>query len=103
MYAVIEIGGKQYRVSPEETILVEKIHEPVGTELKLEKVLLVNKDDTLILGKPYIENAYVLATIINHGKHKKIRVFKYKRRKNYRRTRGHRQPYTELKIAQIVA
>ncbi|MCF6465365.1 50S ribosomal protein L21 [Clostridium sp. Cult2] len=102
MYAVVETGGKQYRVQEGDIVFVEKIDTNEGEKIDLSKVLLVSKEDDLIVGKPYVEGAKVEATVLEQGKAKKIIVFKYKSKKNYRKKQGHRQPYTKLKIEKIV-
>lgn len=103
MYAVIETGGKQHKVTEGEILRVEKIDAEVGTEITFDKVMMVKKDDTVMVGKPYVDNASVTAEIVEQGKHKKIIVFKYKRKKNYQRKKGHRQRYTTLQIKAIAA
>ena len=103
MYAVIETGGKQHKVTEGEILRVEKIDAEVGTEITFDKVMMVKKDDTVMIGKPYVDNASVTAEIVEQGKHKKIIVFKYKRKKNYQRKKGHRQQYTALRIKAIAA
>ena len=103
MYAVIETGGKQHKVTEGEILRVEKIDAEVGTEITFDKVMMVKKDDTVMVGKPYVDNASVTAEIVEQGKHKKIIVFKYKRKKNYQRKKGHRQQYTALRIKAIAA
>ncbi|HSH34658.1 50S ribosomal protein L21 [Schnuerera sp.] len=102
MYAVVETGGKQYRVQEGDVVFVEKIDTEEGEKIDLSKVLLVSKEDDLLVGKPYVEGAKVEATVLEQGKAKKIIVFKYKAKKNYRKKQGHRQPYTKLKIEKIV-
>ena len=103
MYAVIETGGKQYRVAPGDTIKVEKLQFDVGTELEFPRVLAVYKDgeDKMIAGSEVAE-AKVRATITAHGRGDKIIVFKFKRKKQYKRTIGHRQAYTQLKVGDIL-
>ncbi|HHV78017.1 MAG TPA: 50S ribosomal protein L21 [Firmicutes bacterium] len=102
MYAVIETGGKQYKVSTGDVIWTEKINGEPGTTVKFDKVLLIHDNDgQTIIGKPYIEGASVSADIIKQGKAPKIVVFKYRHKSNYRRKYGHRQPYTSLKIGAI--
>ena len=102
MYAIIETGGKQYRVQEGDTVFVEKIDTEEGEKVDLSKVLLISKEDDLLVGKPYVEGAKVEATVLEQGKARKIIVFKYKAKKNYRKKQGHRQPYTKLKIENIV-
>ena len=102
MYAVIETGGKQYKVQEGDTVFVEKIDTDEGEKVELSNILLISKDDGLLVGKPYIEGAKIEATVLEQGKMRKIIVFKYKSKKNYKRKQGHRQPYTKLKIEKIV-
>jgi large subunit ribosomal protein L21 len=101
MYAIIETGGKQYKVSEGDVLKVEKLEAKVGETVELDRVLAVSKDNSLAVGTPLLENAKVSATIINQGKKDKITVFKYKPKKNYRKKQGHRQPFTQLKIEKI--
>lgn len=100
MYAIIRTGGKQYRVSEGDTIRVEKLPGEVGGEVELSDVLMVGGEKPLV-GKPLVKGATVKAEIVAQDRAKKIVVFKFKRRKKYRRKAGHRQPYTELKITGI--
>lgn len=100
-YAVVETGGKQYKVSEDDVIKVEKLDVEAGGLVDLEKVLLIGGEEVKI-GAPYVEGAKVTAEVVKNGKAKKIIVFKYKAKKNYRRKQGHRQPYTELKITSIL-
>jgi len=101
MFAVIETGGKQYRVTPGDLLRVERLDIKEGDLIKIEKVLAVGDGKDISLEKKALEKAKVLAEVIGHGKSDKVTVFKMKRRKNYRRTRGHRQPYTQIKIKEI--
>jgi large subunit ribosomal protein L21 len=103
VYAVIESGGKQHKVTEGEILRVEKIDAEIGAEITFDKVLMIKKDDTVMIGEPYVDNASVTAEVVEQGKHKKIIVFKYKRKKNYQRKQGHRQQYTTLQIKAIAA
>lgn len=100
MYAIVRAGGKQYRVEQGDTIYVERLESSVGEKVTLGEVLLVGGDETRV-GRPTIENAAVLAQVVAQGRDRKVRVFKYKKRKHYRRTRGHRQAFTALRIEAI--
>ena len=102
MYAVIKTGGKQYIVKEGERILVERLKGNPGEIVDLEEVLMVEKDGETMVGNPFVEGAVVKGEILGEKRGKKIIVFKMKRRKNYRRKKGHRQRYTELKINEIV-
>ena len=101
MYAIIEAGGKQLRVEPGSSIRVEKLGLAVGDEVSFDKVLLVQNDGSLSLGKPYLDGARVVGRVVDQGRDAKILVFRKKRRKQYRRTRGHRQPFTAVSIEKI--
>ena len=101
MYAVVECGGKQYRVAPGDVITVEKLPQEEGQEILLEKVLLISGEEGGRVGTPLVEGAKVKAKVVEHGKGKKILVFKYKPKKNYRKRYGHRQPYTRLLIQAV--
>jgi large subunit ribosomal protein L21 len=101
MYAVIRSGGKQYRVTPGQTIRLERVAGDVGSKLELKDVLLVQNDGDIQLGSPVLANAIVEATVVEQDRAKKIIVFKKKRKKQYRRTRGHRQNYTAVRIDKI--
>ncbi|MGH9446665.1 MAG: 50S ribosomal protein L21 [Terriglobia bacterium] len=101
MYAIIRTGGKQYKASPGQTIRVEKLPGPAGSEVEFNHVFAVRKE-TLRLGSPLVANAHVTGAIVRHGRGNKIRVLKYKRKKQYRRTQGHRQAYSEVLIREIV-
>ncbi|MBE0427007.1 MAG: 50S ribosomal protein L21 [Nitrospirae bacterium] len=103
MYAIIETGGKQYRVSPGKTLKVEKLPFKRGEDVTFDKVLMVNKEGKSIYGSPYVSEAKVIASVDNEGKAKKVLVFKQKPRKGYRKLRGHRQHYTALKIKEIIS
>jgi large subunit ribosomal protein L21 len=102
VYAIIRTGGKQYRVAEGDTIHVESLTAPVGETVTLGEVLLVGRDgEDTRLGAPLLQGATVAATVVESGRGEKIRVFKYKKRKHYRRTRGHRQSFTALRIDRI--
>jgi large subunit ribosomal protein L21 len=101
VYAIIQTGGKQYKVSEGDIVRVEKIEGDVGKIVEIRDVLLVSGPDGLRVGNPVVENASVIAEIIDHGRAKKVIVFKKKRRKGYKKKQGHRQPYTGLKIREI--
>ena len=101
MYAIVETGGKQYRVEAGSTIQVERLTGDVGATVELDKVRLVHGDAGLLIGQPLLAGAKVTAEIVRQGRTRSITVFKKKRRKNYRRTRGHRQEFTKLLITNI--
>ena len=103
MYAVIETGGQQFKVAAGETLKVEKLEGDVGSEVILDKILMVKTDDGVKVGNPYLEGAQVKAEIVDQDRDKKVIVFKYKRRKGYKKMRGHRQHFTKIKISTIVA
>ena len=103
MYAIIETGGKQIRVEPGHKVRVERLRAEVGESVQFDKVLLVADDEQTQVGTPHVEGTPVTARVLDHGRDKKIRVIKMKRRKNYRRTYGHRQDFTELEILSIGA
>lgn len=102
MYAIIETGSKQYKVTPGQTIAVEQLNIAEGNQIELDKVLLVADGEKITVGKPSIKGAKVLATSIGNRKQKKIIVFKYKPKVRYRRKIGHRQSYTQLNINEII-
>ncbi len=101
MYAIIETGGKQYRVTEGQTLKVEKLDSSPDETIEINKVLLVKKDDSTVVGAPYIEGASVKAKVLETAKDKKVLVFKKKPRKGYKRLKGHRQYYTKIKIESI--
>jgi large subunit ribosomal protein L21 len=103
MYAVIVTGGKQYRVSEGDVLKVEKLEAPLGQSIQLDKVLLVSNGEEIAVGSPYLDSCSVAADVVNHGRGKKIRIIKFRRRKNSVKHQGHRQDYTELKITGIKA
>ena len=101
MYAVVRTGGKQLRVTPGDRVRVEKMAGDVGSSISLEDVLLVSGDEGVKIGQPRVDGASIKGTITAQARHPKIRVFKMKRRKGYRRLQGHRQDYTEIEIQSI--
>lgn len=103
MHAVVVTGGKQYRVQEGDVIYVEKLEAEVDSSVELGNVLLVEKEDGIVIGKPVVEGAKVVAKVAAQGKAKKVIVFKYKRKKDYRRKHGHRQAYTKLVVEKIEA
>lgn len=103
MYAIIETGGKQYRVSEGDIITIEKLEANEGEAVQFDRVLTVVKDGSVTLGKPLIAGAKVTGQVMAQGKGKKILVFKYKAKSNYRRRQGHRQPFTKVVIEKIEA
>ena len=103
MYAVIKTGGKQYSVSEGDILNVEKLAGEVGESIVFDTVLTVVNDGDVMIGKPVVEGAKVTAKVVEHGKAKKIFVFKYKAKANYRKRQGHRQPYTQVEITSIEA
>ena len=103
MYAVIKTGGKQYRVAAGEKIKVEQIAADVGQEIVIDQVLAVGDGAELKVGTPLVSGATVKATVVAHGKHDKVRIFKMRRRKHYKKSQGHRQSYTELQIEAVSA
>ncbi len=103
MYAIVRTGGKQYQVACGDQLRVEKLEGNVGDSVDLNDVLMIVDGENVTVGQPVLENAKVTAKIAEHGKSKKVIVFKKKRRKGYRLRRGHRQMYTSLKIEEISA
>jgi large subunit ribosomal protein L21 len=103
MYAVIKTGGKQYRVAPGEKLKIEQIPADVGSQVVLDQVLMVADGDAVTVGQPLVSGAKVSVTVLAHGRHDKVRIFKMRRRKHYQKHQGHRQNYTEIKIDAINA
>ena len=101
MYAILETGGKQYRVEQGDTIYVEKLPYEELEIVELDKIVAVGKDDGIVVGKPYVDGATVTAKIAKNGKSKKITVFTYRSKKSSKRKLGHRQPYTKVQIDKI--
>jgi large subunit ribosomal protein L21 len=103
MYAVIQTGGKQYRVSQGDKLRVEKLGADEGAKVELDKVLMVADGDDVTIGTPYVKGGKVTATVKAHGRDKKVKIIKFKRRKHHLKRQGHRQWYTELEITKITA
>jgi large subunit ribosomal protein L21 len=103
MYAIVETGGKQYRIEEGAELKVEKLDAEPGKEIDLDKVLMTGQDESINVGTPYLENAKVTCEVLEHGRGKKVIVFKHKRRKDYRKKQGHRQDYTKIKVKSIQA
>ena len=101
MYAVIETGGKQYKVQNGDVIFVEKLEVEADSEITFDKVIAVGTDDGIKVGAPYVDGASVSAKVLKNGKNKKIYVMKYKSKKNEKKKIGHRQPYTKVQIVKI--
>ena len=101
MYAVIEACGKQYKVAEGDVVFFEKLDAEEGKKVTFDKVILVSNDKKVEVGAPYVKGIKVEGKVVSHGKGKKILVYKYKAKKNYRRTQGHRQPYTKVEITKI--
>ncbi|MBM4119345.1 MAG: 50S ribosomal protein L21 [Nitrospira sp.] len=103
MYAIVQTGGKQYRVQPGEVLQVESLPGNAGDTVELKQVCLINGDKGLQVGTPWVDRASVKAEIVRQGRTRSIMIFKKQRRKNYRRTKGHRQGFTQLRITAISA
>jgi large subunit ribosomal protein L21 len=103
MYAVIASGGKQYRVREGAVLRVEKLDAAEGANVEFDQVLLVGDGDKVSIGKPFLEGGKVQAVVMEQGKARKVEIVKFRRRQNYRRTKGHRQHFTQVKITGIVA
>lgn len=103
MYAIIECGGKQYRVAEGDVFRVELLKAEAGDELEINQIIAVKKEDDLIVGKPYVEGAKAVCKVLEHGKGKKLVAFRYKPKKNQRVKKGHRQPFTQLQVEKILA
>lgn len=103
MYAVILSGGKQYRVQEGDTLKLESLPVEVGETVNFDKILLIGEGEKVSLGRPYLDGGKVSATVVANGRHKKIQIVKFRRRKHHEKWQGHRQNYTEVKITQIKA
>ena len=103
MYAVIKTAGKQYRVAPGDVVRLDKLNQEVGDPVEFDNVLVIQDEEKAVIGQPLVEKARVVGTVVETGRARKIKVLKFKRRKQYRVQRGHRQPYTAVKIEAIHA
>ncbi len=103
MYAIVKTGGKQYQVSEGDVLYIEKLDIADGEKVVFEEILVVSKDGDVLVGTPVVEGAKVEGTVLKQGKGKKVIVFKYKPKKDYRKKQGHRQPYTKVQIDKILA
>ena len=103
MHAIIETGGKQYKVTEGDTLFIEKLEAEAGQAITFDKVLAILDGDKATFGAPVVEGASVAATVVKNGKGKKVRIFKYNPTKGYRKRQGHRQPYTKVQIGAIQA
>jgi len=103
MYAVIKTGGKQYRVAVGEKLKVEQIPADVDSQIIIDQVFMVGEGESVKIGTPVVAGATVTATVVSHGRHDKVKIFKMRRRKHYQKHQGHRQNYTELRIEAISA
>ncbi len=103
MYAVIQTGGKQYRVEKGATLKIEKLELGTGDSIEFDKVLMVQSDNALKIGQPFVEGGKVTATVVSQGRHKKVKIIKFRRRKHHMKQMGHRQYYTEVQITGISA
>lgn len=101
MYAVIETGGKQHRVSIGETLAIEKLEQKIGDKVDFDQILMVSDDKNVRIGQPYVEGAKVSAEVVEQGRNKKVSIIKFKRRKHQMKHQGHRQYYTKIKILDI--
>lgn len=101
MYAIIESCGKQYKVAEGDVVFFEKLDTEVGKKISFDKIVLVSDDKKVEVGAPYVKGVKIEGKVVEHGKGKKIIVYKYKAKKNYRRTQGHRQPFTKVEITKI--
>jgi large subunit ribosomal protein L21 len=103
MYAVILSGGKQYRVEQGQTLKLESLPGEVGSSIHFDQVLMIGEGSDITVGKPYVTGCKVMADIISHGRHSKIHIIKFRRRKHHEKWQGHRQNYTEVEIKEIIA
>jgi len=102
MYAIVTIGGKQYRVEPEAELVVERISAEPGETVEFGEVAMVEREGRVRVGTPYVRGAKVTCRVMSHGRGRKVEVFFYKAKENWKRSKGHRQPYTRLRVSEIV-
>ncbi len=102
MYAIVDIAGKQFRLAENQTVKVPRLQVPEGEKVTFDRVLLIASGEEVKVGQPVVEGAKVEASVLEHGREKKIIVFKKKRRKNYKRKKGHRQPFTKIAVDKII-
>ena len=102
MYAIVQTGGRQFRMTPDETLRIPKLDAAVGAKVELDHVLLVQGDAGMKLGRPVVQGAKVLAEVVGQGREEKIIVFHKRKRKRYQKKNGHRQPFTEIRVQKIV-
>ncbi len=102
MYAIVQTGGRQFRMAPEETLRIPKLEAAVGSQVELDHVLMVQGDAGTKLGRPVVQGAKVVAEVVGQGREEKIIVFHKRRRKRYQKKNGHRQPFTEIRVRKIV-
>jgi large subunit ribosomal protein L21 len=103
VYAIVETGGRQFRMEPDTTLRIPKVETPVGGILELDTVLLVQGDSGLSVGRPRVDGAKVVAEVVKQGREDKIVIFKKKRRKRFQKKNGHRQPFTEIRVKEILS
>ncbi|MBI2786329.1 MAG: 50S ribosomal protein L21 [Legionella longbeachae] len=101
MYAVIKTGGKQYTVKEGDVLKIELLPEDVGNEIQFEEILMLADGDTIVCGSPFVAKAIVKAEVMDHGRHKKVKIIKFRRRKHHMKQMGHRQYYSQVKITAI--
>jgi large subunit ribosomal protein L21 len=101
MYAILETGGKQYRVAEGDVLYIEKLNHVQGDTVVFDRVLAVSKDDSLTFGNPVVAGATISGTVLEQGRGKKVIIYKYKKKKDYRKKQGHRQPFTKVQIDKI--
>jgi len=103
LYAIVETGGRQFRMEPDKTLRIPKVEAPVGGTLELDTVLLVQGESGLSVGRPRVDGAKVVAQVVKQGREEKVLIFKKKRRKRYQKKNGHRQPFTEIRVKEILS